>query len=39
MFAEIWPTFCLSIPEIENFVGVSTAKVMPSGALITTGWL
>ena len=27
MFAEIWPTFCLSIPEIENFVGVSTAKV------------
>ena len=39
MLAAIWPTFCLSMPVIENFVGVSTAKVTPSGALISTGWL
>ena len=25
--------------NIENFVGVSTANVTPSGALISTGWL
>ena len=29
----------LSIPVTENFVGVSTAKVMPSGALDQYGWL
>ncbi len=39
MLAAIWPTCCLSMPETENFVGDSTAKVMPSGAVMGTGWL
>ncbi|SKF63070.1 Uncharacterised protein [Mycobacteroides abscessus subsp. abscessus] len=27
------------MPWTENLVGVSTTKVMPSGAFTTTGWL
>ena len=30
---------CLLMPLTENFVGLSTANVMPSGADTTTGWL
>ena len=39
MLAATSPTCCLSMPETENRVGASTAKVMPSGALTRTGWL
>src|SRR5215212_4767398 len=39
MFAATSPTRCLSIPTTEKRVGVSTLKVMPSGAITLTGWL
>ena len=39
MFAATSPTRCLSTPSTENLVGVSTLKVMPSGAVTLTGWL
>ena len=39
MFAAVSPTSCLSMPDTENRVGASTAKVMPSGGETTTGWL
>src|SRR6185503_3981526 len=37
MFAATSPTCCLSIPATWNRVGRSTVKVMPSGAVTTTG--
>src|SRR5690606_7465658 len=39
MFAATSPTCCFEMPLTENFVGLSTAKVMPSGGEMTTGWL
>src|ERR1700722_17323811 len=39
MLAATSPTCCLSMPSTTNLVGVSTLKVMPSGAATGTGWL
>src|SRR6185312_7442612 len=39
MFAAVSPTNCLSMPDTENRVGASTAKVTPAGGSTTTGWL
>src|SRR3954451_21592815 len=39
ILAATSPTCCLSIPATRRRVGVSTVKVMPSGALTGTGWL
>jgi hypothetical protein len=39
MLAATSPTSCLSMPWTENFVGVSTAKVIPLGGSTVMGWL
>src|SRR5262249_7748947 len=36
--AAIWPTCCLFTPLTTTSVCVGTSKLMPCGALITTGW-
>src|SRR4051812_46089274 len=39
ILAATSPTCCLSMPVTRRRVGVSTAKVIPSGAFTGTGWL
>ena len=39
IFAASLPTISLSIPETNTFVLLSTLNVIPSGGIISTGWL